>query len=253
MNANSLPHIAGLIGEAGRIQILTALLDGGRHPASELAVDAGLSPQTASSHLSKLLSAGLIACERDGRQRLFRLSNVDVAVAVEALGALSQQASATTTVPELRFARTCYDHLAGMLGVAVRDALISRSLLRECENDFELTAPGERLIRKLFDVDLEELHGARRSFARKCLDWTERRHHVGGALGAALLHAFFRKKWLATLRNSRSVRLTHEGELAFERIFGIRCALLRAGRDSVSAGFKKSYKTDLPRRDPHKD
>lgn len=243
MNANRLSHIAGLVGEAGRIQILTTLLDGSCHPASELAAVAGLSPQTASSHLSKLLSAGLIACERDGRQRLFRLSNVDVAMAVEAIGALSQKASATTVVPELRFARTCYDHLAGLLGIAVRDALITRSLLRYCGNDFGLTAAGERLIRKVFDVDLEELYGLRRSFARKCLDWTERRHHIGGALGAALLHAFFAKRWIAALPNSRCVRATHEGELAFERIFGIRCGSLRTGRNNADAGFRKSYKT----------
>src|SRR6202051_1617023 len=111
MNANSLTRIAGLIGEAGRIQMLTALLDGNGHSASELAMAAAVSPQTASSHLSKLLAGGLVVFERSGRQRLFRLKNADVAVAIEALGALSQN-SGTSTMPEIRFARTCYDHLA---------------------------------------------------------------------------------------------------------------------------------------------
>jgi len=125
MNATSITRIAGLMGEAGRIQMLTALLDGNGHSASELAMAAAVSPQTASSHLSKLLSGGLIVSERNGRQRLFRLKNTDVAVAVEALGALAQH-SGTSAMPEMRFARTCYDHLGGVLAIAVRNELLRR-------------------------------------------------------------------------------------------------------------------------------
>lgn len=119
MNADSITRIAGLIGEAGRIQMLTALLDGNGHSASELAMAAAVSPQTASSHLSKLLSGGLVVSERNGRQRLFRLRNADVAVAVEALGALAQN-SGIFAMPAIRFARTCYDHLAGVLAIATK-------------------------------------------------------------------------------------------------------------------------------------
>src|SRR5438309_11433390 len=118
MNATSITRIAGLMGEAGRIQMLTTLLDGNGHSASELAMAATVSPQTASSHLSKLLSGGLVVSERSGRQRLFRLKNTDVAMAIEALGALAKE-SGTLAIPEIRFARTCYDHLAGVLAVAV--------------------------------------------------------------------------------------------------------------------------------------
>src|ERR1700687_3625734 len=114
MDVTSITRIAGLIGEAGRIQMLTALLDGKGHSASELAMTAAVSPQTASSHLSKLLAGGLVVSERSGRQRLYRLKNTDVAVAVEALGALAEN-HATFAMPEVRFARTCYDHLAGVL------------------------------------------------------------------------------------------------------------------------------------------
>src|SRR5882672_5106401 len=129
MDADSITRIAGLIGEAGRIQMLTALLDGNDHSASELAMAAAVSPQTASSHLSKLLSGGLVVSERSGRQRLFRLKNADVAVAIEALGALAQH-SESPPIPELRFARTCYDHLAGVLAIALRDELLKREVIR---------------------------------------------------------------------------------------------------------------------------
>ena len=119
-DATSITRIAGLIGEAGRIQMLTALLDGNSHSASELAMAASVSPQTASSHLSKLLSGGLVVSERSGRRRLFRLKSVEVATAIEALGAIAQVPK-LRAIPEVRFARTCYDHLAGALAIAVRN------------------------------------------------------------------------------------------------------------------------------------
>ncbi len=226
MNVNSVTRIAGLIGEAGRIQMLTILLDGNSHSASELALVAAVSPQTASAHLSKLLAGGLIVSERSGRQRLFRLKSTDVAVAIEALGALAQK-SETSAMPELRFARTCYDHLAGVLSIALRNELLRRDVLRQRGNAFLLTSTGERFLRTL-DIDAAPLRGLRRSFARKCLDWTERHHHIGGAVGAALLACFKQRKWLAPVRGTRAVRLTHDGEHAFEHVFGIRGTALRS-------------------------
>jgi DNA-binding transcriptional ArsR family regulator len=226
MGADSITGIAGLIGEAGRIQMLTAMLDGNRHSASVLAMAAAVSPQTASSHLSKLLSGGLVVSERSGRQRLFRLKNTDVAVAIEALGALAQH-SESPAIPELRFARTCYDHLAGVLAIALRNELLKRGALRHQENSFTVTPKGKHFLRTL-DIDADSLRGLRRSFAHKCLDWTERHHHVGGAVGAALLSRFIEMKWLARMRDTRAVRLTHAGERGFEHIFSIRCRELRA-------------------------
>jgi DNA-binding transcriptional ArsR family regulator len=226
MEVYSITRIAGLIGEAGRIHMLTVLLDGNGHSASELAMAATVSPQTASSHLSKLLSGGLIVSERSGRQRLFRLKNTDVAVAIEALGALAQN-SKSPAMPELRFARTCYDHLAGVLAIALRNELLRRDVFRHRGDTFMLTAAGERFLRTL-DIDAESLRGLRRSFARRCLDWTERDHHIGGSVGAALLSRFMEIKWLARISKTRAVRLTHDGERGFERVFGIRCGILRS-------------------------
>jgi len=220
MDVASITRVAALIGEAGRIRMLTALLDGSLHSASDLAMAAEVSPQTASSHLSKLRSGGLIACEPSGRQRLFRLKNADVAAAIEALGALAP-GSGAPDIPELRFARTCYDHLAGMLAIAIRNQLLCKDLLRQRGDTFVVTAPGERFLRTL-DIDAGALRRLRRSFARQCLDWTEREPHVGGGVGAALLSEFMNRKWLARIRKTRVVRLTAAGERGFEQVFGIR-------------------------------
>ena len=225
MVANSITRVAGLIGESGRIQMLIALLDGRGHSASDLALTAGVSPQTASSHLSKLLSGGLVASERKGRQRLFRIKNRDVAMAIESLGALVQD-SGSPAIPEMRFARTCYDHLAGILAIALRNELLKREILRSREDGFLVTPGGERFLRTL-DINAESLRQLRRSFGRKCLDWTERDHHIGGSIGAALLSRFMQNNWLAKVHNTRAVRMTHEGEQAFERVFSIRRGSLR--------------------------
>jgi DNA-binding transcriptional ArsR family regulator len=227
MDANSITRIAGLIGEPGRIRMLTMMLDGRRHSASELAIGADVSAQTASSHLGKLLQGGLIVSERRGRQRLFQLKTTEVAVAIEALGALATESRPASAMPELRFARTCYDHLAGALSIAMRHDLLRRGALRNQQEDFVLTHEGERFLQKL-GIDAAPLRALRRSFARKCLDWTERHHHVGGAVGAALLGRFFEMKWVARMRDSRAVRITEEGERQFERMFGVRCAALRS-------------------------
>ena len=206
--------------------MLTMLLDGQSHPASELALAAGVSPQTASWHLAKLLSAGLIVCQQKGRQRLFCLRNRDVATAIEALGALAHHRE-TPAAEDLRFARTCYDHLAGALAIALRNELLRRGALHRAKETFTVTTVGHQLLGTL-EIDSNALRGLRRSFAHQCLDWTERQHHIGGALGAALLLRFMEKKWLARLRTTRAVRVTHAGEKGFEESFSIRCAVLRA-------------------------
>jgi DNA-binding transcriptional ArsR family regulator len=231
MNVDPMVRIANLIGEAGRIRMLTTLLDGNGHSASELANSAAVSPQTASSHLSKLRSGGLVVFERNGRQRLFRLRDRDVAQAIEALGALARLPG-TSVVSELRFARTCYDHLAGVLAIALRNELLRKGVLRHRKGGFGLTAKGERLLRTL-DIDASALHKLRRSFAYKCLDWTERHHHIGGAVGAALLACFRERNWLAPIRGSRALRITHAGERGFEAEFGLDCAKLCSLRPAV--------------------
>ena len=233
MDVTSITNIAGLIGEAGRIRMLTSLLDGHSHSASELAMAAGVSPQTASAHLSKLLSGGLVVSERNGRQRFFRLKNADVAVAIEALGALAHN-SAASSMPEMRFARTCYDHLAGVLAIAVRNELLRRGALCQWRGTFTVTPAGRQLLRAL-DIDTDLLRRLGRSFAHECLDWTERHHHIGGSMGAALLARFLEMNWLARVRGTRAVRVTHAGERGFEHVFDIRCVALRT-RSPIQPG-----------------
>jgi DNA-binding transcriptional ArsR family regulator len=225
INANSIVRVAGLIGEPGRIRILATLLDGNSHSAGELATAADLSAQSASIHLAKLLSAGLIIREQRGRLHQYRLKSSDVARAIEALGALAPDAIAPA-MSDIRFARTCYDHLAGVLAIALRNQLLERDSVRMQEDGFVLTDRGETLLGGL-GINAQMLYGRRRAFAHKCLDWTERHHHIGGALGAALLSKFFEMDWLARMRNTRAVRVTEEGERALEHRFGVRCAQVR--------------------------
>ena len=225
MNAGSITQVASLIGDRARIRMLAEMLDGHSHSASELAVAANVSAQTASSHLAKLSVGGLIIPEQKGRQRFFRLSGTDVAVAVESLGALAHTNHAPA-MPELRFARTCYDHLAGALAIALRDQLLKKGILKHKADSFLLTPSGEQFLRSL-KIESGPLRELRRSFSRKCLDWTERHHHLGGALGAALLSRFFEMKWLVRMRSTRALRLTHEGEAGLERVFGVRSAEIR--------------------------
>src|SRR5208283_5978531 len=130
-------------------------------------------------------------------------------------------------MPEMRFARTCYDHLAGVLAIALRDEFLKRGVLRHRKDAFEVTPAGKRLLNNL-EIDVASLGAQRRSFAHKCLDWTERHHHIGGAVGAALLSRFIEMKWLARMRETRAVRLTRTGESGFEHIFRIQCTALRA-------------------------
>lgn len=226
MDVTSIANVATLIGEAGRIRMLATLLDGNSHSASELAIAADASRQTASAHLSKLLAGGLVICEHKGRQRMFRLKSADVARAIEALGALAPDET-ESTVPEIRFARTCYDHLAGVLAIALRNQLLERGVLQSQEGEFALTSRGQAFFGSL-GINAESLYVLRRSFAHKCLDWTERHHHIGGALGAVLLSRLLQRNWIVGMRNTRAVRVTHEGEVALERRFGVRVAELRS-------------------------
>jgi DNA-binding transcriptional ArsR family regulator len=225
MKATSIENIAGLIGEAGRIQMLMTLLDGQSHSAGELAVAANASAQVTSAHLAKLMAGGLIAVQSKGRQRLFRLKSPEVAVAVEALGALVPKPA--NAVPELCLARTCYDHLAGALAIALRNRMTQQEFLFDNGRQFVLSRSGERFLGAM-DIGVAPLRKLRRAFACRCMDWTERNHHIGGALGAAMLSHFLEAKWLARMRNTRAVRITIEGEQMLERVFQIRWAALRS-------------------------
>jgi DNA-binding transcriptional ArsR family regulator len=216
-----IASIAALIGDPGRANMLTALMDGRALTASELGGAAGVTLQTASGHLSRLVESGLLAVRKQGRHRYFRLSGPDVAEALEALMGLAQRTGAVRvrTGPRdaaLREARICYDHLAGERGVALLEAL-RRGRLVEGEQDLRLSESGRAFFLRL-GVDLDRLEGARRPVCRLCLDWSERRAHLGGALGAALLDLMTERRWLRR-EDGRVLRFSPAGAREFQKAF----------------------------------
>jgi DNA-binding transcriptional ArsR family regulator len=219
--------IAALVGDPARSNMLTALMTGRALTASELAHQAGVTPQTASSHLSKLEAGGLVEQEKQGRHRYFRLSDPDVASVLEGLEGLAARAGhmrmrTGPKDPALRHARVCYDHLAGDLGVQMLDSMKQQRLLRQRKQDIELTAEGERFLTDTLQISAEALAHPRRPLCRACLDWSERRHHLAGTLGAALLTRFTELKWAMRdpAPGSRVVNFTRNGEKRFSALFG---------------------------------
>jgi DNA-binding transcriptional ArsR family regulator len=205
-----------------RLAMLERLMDGRAHPAGDLAREAGIAPSTASGHLAELVEAGLVQAEPSGRQRRYRLSGPEVARAIEALAVIapSRRVStlrAATAAERLREGRTCYDHLAGRLGVAVTDALLARRALRRRDGAFVLTGPGEQLFRSI-DVDVGAAGERRRAFALACQDWTERRSHLAGALGAELCDRLFELGWIARRGPGRAVVLTEAGGAGLRKL-----------------------------------
>ena len=218
-------QVARLMADPTRASLLVSLLDGRPRPAGELAAAAGVSAQVASNQLATLRAGGLLLREAQGRQRRYRLRSVDVARALEALATLQpkpQVQRPAQAVPEdLRFARSCYDHLAGVLGVAVHEALTRAGFLLPVANGFRTTAAGETWL-KAHGIEVAPLKAGRRPLARGCLDWTERRPHLAGALGAALLGRWLALGWLVRVQRSRALRLTLMGRRALEKELALR-------------------------------
>jgi DNA-binding transcriptional ArsR family regulator len=216
--------VAALVGDRARARMLTALMDGRARTAKELAYGAGITPQTASSHLAKLLRAELLAMERQSRHRYFRLAAPSVGHAVEALMAVSPTRPRATRpdapLDGLRLARTCYDHLAGRLGVMVTEAMVRRRFLKPAGRDFLLTAPGERFLGRL-GVDVGTTRRERRAFARQCLDWSERRPHLAGSLGAAVARRCLDLRWVRHVGEERTLALTPQGLRGLRTWFGV--------------------------------
>lgn len=224
MNADvNIAATGALLADPTRAQILLLLLDGRALPAGELARRARVSPSTASAHLTKLLEGGLLAVERQGRHRYFRLAQPSVGKALEALASISPPVAVRSLRESqvgqaIHFARTCYDHLAGKLGVGLTESLVKSGTLCETENSFELSPAGaDRLT--AFGLDLPQLRRQRRAFAPRCLDWSERRHHVAGSLGAALVTRLFDLGWVRRTDASRAVQLTDTGRQGLANTF----------------------------------
>lgn len=217
---------ARLIGEPARAAMLDALLAGKALAAGELARIAGVSAATASEHLSRLREGGLIEVIANGRHRYHRLASPDVAHALEALALISPPRPVRTLRQSrsnraLAVARTCYDHLAGRVGVAVHDALVGRDAIRAGTDGYLVTDPGAELLAGL-GVDVARARGARRTFARPCLDFTERRTHLAGALGAAICDRFLVQGWLVRRgAGQRGLRVTDGGRRILTDALGI--------------------------------
>jgi len=216
---------AALIGEPSRAAILMALSDGRALPAGELARYARVSPQTASAHLDRLFKGKLISVEVQGRHHYYRLRDERVAHLLERLSAIAPPAPAFTSIQRreaqtLRFARTCYGHLAGRLGVRVTESIRIAGFLAEDAEAFTVTASGDEWFRRM-GIDLDALRGTRRPLCRRCLDWSERRHHLAGSLGVALAKRFFDLNWIARVRQGRALRVTVRGYAALRDELGI--------------------------------
>jgi len=215
--------IAALIGDRARAAILTSLMDGRALTATELARVANITKQTASAHLSRLLSARLVAVEVQGRHHYFRLAGHDVGTVLEKLMGVAARLGAVQVEtgpaePAMKRARVCYDHLAGELGVLVFDSLTRQKLLRREARKLKLTDGGLRLFGEM-GIDLGSLPNRRRPLCLACLDWSMRRHHLAGALGAALLDRCFELKWARRARDSRAVLFSALGEKALRERF----------------------------------
>jgi DNA-binding transcriptional ArsR family regulator len=219
--------VAALVGDPARSNMLTALMSGRALTASELAQEAGITPQTASSHLSKLEAGGLIEPEKQGRHRYYRLTGPDVGLVLEGLAGLAARAGHMRVRtgpkdPALRRARICYDHLAGDLGVQMLDSMKRQRLIRQSKEAIELTGEGKRFMATALQIDTDALAHPRRPVCKACLDWSERRHHLAGTLGAALMTRFTELKWAErdSAAGSRVVNFSRNGEKRFAALFG---------------------------------
>jgi DNA-binding transcriptional ArsR family regulator len=217
--------IARALASPARVEMVLVLLDGRAHPASILAREAGVALSTASAHLSILVETRLVSVEQTGRQRRYRLRGPLVVEAVEAMAALAPPPSGPLTghseAALLRSGRTCYDHLAGEIGMAITDALIAADAVVLSDRAFSLTPTGSKLMQQL-GVDLQTARSARRGFGVACLDWTERRRHLGGSLGATLCTRFFEAGWVRRIGKGRAVELTKPGAKALSDLLGGR-------------------------------
>ncbi len=220
-------RIASLLADPARARILRTLIDGTMRPAGELAYAGNISAQSASAHLAKLVDAGLLSLEAQGRHRYFRIASAEVADAIESLGSLSMalrprnpRSPAIPKPAPVQFlhARTCYDHLAGEIAVEVCEAMLKARWMTAEGRDFRVTRLGEKRLVAL-DVDLAAARRSRRAFARACVDLTQRRPHLGGALGAALLDLYIARGWVLRTQRSRAVSITPRGSEAFGKLF----------------------------------
>ncbi|MBV9249536.1 MAG: helix-turn-helix transcriptional regulator [Acetobacteraceae bacterium] len=224
-DAPLIAEVAALVGDPARANILCALLGGRALTATELAFAAGVSPQTTSGHLGKLLAGRLVVLMKQGRHRYFRLASPHVAQMLEsimnvALAGPPRFQPKSKLDERLRYARTCYDHIAGLLGVGLAQRLAESGFVILGDEAGEVTPRGADFLSD-FGVDLSSARARRRVFCRPCVDWTERRPHIGGAVGAALANRCFELEWIERVRDSRALTITPAGRRGLAEVFSL--------------------------------
>jgi DNA-binding transcriptional ArsR family regulator len=217
-SGNTIAEVAALIGDAARANMLSALMGGKALTAGELALHAGVSAQTTSGHLAKLSESGLLALEKQGRHRYYRLASAEIAQAMEALMAVAgggpkRHRPFGPKDEAMRMARTCYDHMAGRLGIAIADALSAKRFVILDDSAAAVTKKGQMFFRH-FGIDLEAGGRSKRPLCKTCLDWSERRPHLAGRLGAALFEHALASGWVARVPESRALKITSSGQRA---------------------------------------
>lgn len=227
---NQFSEIASIIGDKVRAVMLWFLLDGRAYTARELAICANVSPQSASNHLLKLVNAHVLAVEKQGRHRYYTYANPEVAQVVESMASLvtlspAHKRKERPQLNEFTHARTCYDHLAGKVAVQVTDALLKKGVIAICDKAYEVTPYGQDWFTEV-GVPLHEVKLQKRSFAHQCLDWSERKHHIAGALGASLLEAMCKNDWIRRKKNTREVSITSLGKQELKNRLNIQIAEL---------------------------
>lgn len=224
--ASQFSSIAALIGEPARAAILWRLLAGKAFTATELAVNADVSAQSASMHLTKLVNAKLLTVVSQGRHKYYRLASAEVAYVLESISNLVPndkmiaEEFAEVSPHDIKYCRTCYDHLAGRVGVAVTDRLTEKKFLVSAGRNFDVSPSGIKWFNEL-GISVDELKKQRRAFARKCLDWSERRYHLSGSLGASLLDKMIEMKWLRRIKDTRRVSVTAIGQEKMYKLLGL--------------------------------
>ena len=224
LSISGLAETASLVGDPTRAAMLVTLMDGRALTAGELARVAGVTAQTASGHLAKMLEARLIAVERQGRHRYYRLGSAAIGAMLETMMVAAAPPPVRTGPRDaaMRRARICYNHLAGEAGVAIADAMRARGQIDLAGDGAALTASG---LQMLEEIGVELRSGKKAGgavFCRPCLDWSERRHHIAGAAGAAIFSSFLKHNWIRRMEHSRALIITPTGITAFEHHFGVR-------------------------------
>ncbi|MGV3466445.1 MAG: ArsR/SmtB family transcription factor [Heyndrickxia sp.] len=219
----NIAKVASLVSETSRAAILTTLLDDRFHTASELAYKAGIKQQTASFHLAKLAELSMVTIETQGRHRYYRLANSEIAQILESLLALSppvkiKSLKQSTEMKALKNARTCYDHLAGRLGVELTKGLLQMGYIEDNDKEFIVTENGKQFFTD-FQIDIEQLKRKKRKFSLKCIDWSERHYHLGGALGNAILERMLESNWIMRHPKSRAIIVTETGRRELQSVF----------------------------------